>query len=288
LDLARVADTLAQEAVEVEKGRRRQRVDVVGVVESIEHLQARDYLRAANITNTHLGRENIDRYLERRQGGSGAREEHRYANASVPGAYTEVSRETFTAAQPVARNLLRAEPGATRQTPFSTSALEIRPEPRSVGRGFPADRTVRRSDRPIAERPAPAPAYSQGQRGADRAPAADYGSQRRYSPPAGTVRESSQETPQAPTMREVPPVREGPPMRERPPVREAPPAREMPSVREVPRDVPRMVSPVHESPPVRQAPPEHQSAPVHSAPAPAPESHGQREPDRHADHSNRD
>ena len=259
---------------------------------------SRNYLRAANVSNTHLGRENVERYIDRRQGGDATRVQRRYANESVPGAYSEVSRETFTAAQPVARNLLRTEPGATHQTPFSTSALEIRPEPRSVGRSLPADRTVTRSDRPIAERPSAAPAYPQGQRGADRAPAADYGSQRRYSPPAGTVRESPQEIPraQAPATREVPPVREGPPMRERPPVREAPPVREMHSVREVPRDVPRdmprdvprMVSPVRESPPVRQAPPEHQSAPVHSAPAPAPESHGQREPDRHADHGNRD
>src|SRR5438270_8419792 len=42
LDLPWIADTLAQEAVEVEQRRRRERVDVVGVVERIEHLDARN------------------------------------------------------------------------------------------------------------------------------------------------------------------------------------------------------------------------------------------------------
>ena len=46
LHLARIADTLPQEAVEVEQRHRRQRIDVVGVVERVEHLEARDDLRS--------------------------------------------------------------------------------------------------------------------------------------------------------------------------------------------------------------------------------------------------
>src|SRR6187399_3042800 len=44
LRLARVADTRAQEAVEVEQRRRAQRVDVVRVVERVEHLDDRRQL----------------------------------------------------------------------------------------------------------------------------------------------------------------------------------------------------------------------------------------------------
>jgi hypothetical protein len=258
---------------------------------------SRDYLRAANLTNTHLGRDSIDRYIERRQGGGGAREQRHYANESVPGAYTEVTRETFTAAQPVGRNRLRAEPGESHQTPFSTSALEIHPVAPTAGRSFPADRNVTRSDRPVAERPvaerpvaersardtpvmrprqteagagagagaqilrsdrpaappARAPAYTPSEHRPERtAPTADYDSPRRYSPPAGVVRESAQAMPQSPPMR-VAPVRELPPVREAPVVREAPIVRQAPAVREAPA-----------------------------------QSHQQREPDRRADRNSRD
>jgi len=254
---------------------------------------SRDYLRAANLSNTHLGRDGVERSIDHRQGGEGTRVQRRYANEGVPGAYTEVSRDTFTAAQPVARNLLRTEPGASHQAPFSTSALQIQPEPHSVGRSFPADRSVTRKDRPMTERPAAAPAYSPGERNADRAPTVNYDSQRRYSPPDRTVREAPRAMPQAPSVRETPSVRE------------APPAREMPAVREVPRDFPRQAPPMRDSPPVRESAPMRESPPVRESPPPrqapvvrqssqarsepaAPERQGQREPDRHADHSNRD
>src|SRR6266581_3294073 len=46
LRLPRVADALPEEAVEVEERRRRQRVNVVGVVERVEHLEARNHLSA--------------------------------------------------------------------------------------------------------------------------------------------------------------------------------------------------------------------------------------------------
>jgi len=236
---------------------------------------SRDYLRAANLTNTHMGRESIDRYIDRRQAGSGAGVEHRYANESVPGAYTEVSRETFTAAQPVGRNLLRTGPAGSQQGSFSTSALAIHPAPPTSGRSFPADRPVTRTDRPVVERPAPEvpamrqrepesappqvlqgdrpaapPAYSYRERGPEHAaPAAESDSQPRYAPPAGAVRESPPVMPQAP-------ARVAPPVREVPAVREAPAAREAPAVRR--------------------------------APAPPAESQQQREPDRRSDRNNRD
>jgi hypothetical protein len=229
-----------------------------------------NYLRAANLSNTHLGRDSIDRYIDHGRGGGGTAVQRRYANESVPGAYTEVSRDTFTAAQPVARNLLRAEPGASHQAPFSTSALQIQPEPHSAGRSFPADRSVTRKDRPMTERPEAVPTYSSAARDSDRAPTVDYGSQRRYPPPGATVRESSQGMPQAPSMREAPPARE------------VPPVREMPVVRESPREAP----PVREPPPERRAPAVRQAPPARSAPPPA--SHEQREPDRRAEHTNRD
>src|SRR5215813_11452285 len=44
LHLPGIPDALAQEAVEVEQRRRRERVHVVGVVERVEHLRARDDL----------------------------------------------------------------------------------------------------------------------------------------------------------------------------------------------------------------------------------------------------
>ena len=47
LHLPRVADAGPEESVEIEKRRRRERVDVVGVVERVEHLRRRNHLNAA-------------------------------------------------------------------------------------------------------------------------------------------------------------------------------------------------------------------------------------------------
>src|SRR5690349_10812978 len=52
LRLPRVADALAQEAVEVEQRWRRQRVHVVRVVEGVEHLEARNDLRTSEPERT--------------------------------------------------------------------------------------------------------------------------------------------------------------------------------------------------------------------------------------------
>src|SRR5215216_4185476 len=49
LNLSRIADALSQEPVEVEESRRDERVDVVGVVESIEHLDDRNYREAIKL-----------------------------------------------------------------------------------------------------------------------------------------------------------------------------------------------------------------------------------------------
>ena len=46
LHLSRIADTLSQEPVEVEESRRDERVDIVRVVEGIEHLDDRNYREA--------------------------------------------------------------------------------------------------------------------------------------------------------------------------------------------------------------------------------------------------
>ena len=46
LHLPRITHALSQEPVEVEESRRGERVDVIGVVESIEHLDNRNYREA--------------------------------------------------------------------------------------------------------------------------------------------------------------------------------------------------------------------------------------------------
>ena len=49
LQLSGIAHALSQEPVEVEESRRDERVDVVGVVESIEHLDDRSYRKAIKL-----------------------------------------------------------------------------------------------------------------------------------------------------------------------------------------------------------------------------------------------
>src|SRR4030095_13815108 len=52
LRLPRVADALAQEAVEVEEAGRRQRVHVIRVVEGVEHLETRNDLSTSQLERT--------------------------------------------------------------------------------------------------------------------------------------------------------------------------------------------------------------------------------------------
>ena len=131
-----------------------------------------NYLRAVNLANTRLQHADVDRFIDERQRAGDRRPERRYANERVPGAYTAVSRDTFTLARPVGRNRLQAEPEESRQTPFSARGPDLRPEPRSVGRVLPNDRPGVRPDRSVFERPvmsAP-PTTQQGERMRERAP----------------------------------------------------------------------------------------------------------------------
>ena len=88
LRLTRVSDAKAQEAVEVEKSRRRERVDVVLVIEGVEHFDLRNHGEAFAETertgDAEVEREegvvfakgvasSVDTILEARLGGDGLR-----------------------------------------------------------------------------------------------------------------------------------------------------------------------------------------------------------------------
>ncbi len=124
---------------------------------------SRNYLRAANLSNTRLGHGDVDRYIDTRARAGDQRPERHYANESVPGALTTVSRDTFVGAKPVARNRINMGPDEARQSPFSARGPELSPEPRSAGRVQPSDRPVVRPDRSVFDRPVKsAPAASAG------------------------------------------------------------------------------------------------------------------------------
>jgi hypothetical protein len=114
---------------------------------------SRNYLRAANLSNTRLGHVDVDRYIDARGHAGDQRPERRYANESVPGALTTVSRDTFVGARPVARNRIDMGPEEARQAPFSAHRPELAPEPRSTGRLLPSDRPVVQPDRSVFDRP---------------------------------------------------------------------------------------------------------------------------------------
>lgn len=114
---------------------------------------SRNYLRAANLSNTRLGHGDVDRYIDERARAGDQRPERHYANESVPGALTTVSRDTFVGAKPVARNRINGGPDEARQSPFSAHGPELRPEPRSAGRILPSDRPVVQPDRSVFDRP---------------------------------------------------------------------------------------------------------------------------------------
>ena len=113
---------------------------------------SRDYLRAANQSNTHLGRGDIERYIDDRQRAGDQRPERRYINEGVAGAMTAVSRDTFTSARPVGHNRLPVDASDLRSAPFSARPPEVRPEARSIGRVVPSDRPVVRPDAAVFER----------------------------------------------------------------------------------------------------------------------------------------
>ncbi len=118
------------------------------------------YLRASNLSNTHLGHGDVDRFIADQQRGGGAR---RYANDVVAGAYSAAPREAFTAANAFGPPRALSEQTEWPQAKFS---------PHETWRATSADR-------PLARPVAYAPAMT-----TDRPPAR-AGTRARYeSPPA--------------------------------------------------------------------------------------------------------
>ena len=128
-----------------------------------------NYLRAANLSNTRLGHADVDRYIDARARAGDQRPERHYANESVPGALTTVSRDTFVGARPVARNRISTGLDEARQAPFSARGPDLRPEPRSAGRVLPSDRPVVQPDRSVFDRSVKAaPGAANGQVNGER------------------------------------------------------------------------------------------------------------------------
>ena len=135
-----------------------------------------NYMRVANLSNTRLGHADIDRYIDARARGGNQPPARTYANERVPGAYTAVSRDTFTSSRAVARNRVTGPTAAqddSKLEPFSQRGPDVRPEARSVGRVVASDRPNVRPDRKVFDRPVmtTAPATNNpGTRAPERAP----------------------------------------------------------------------------------------------------------------------
>ena len=147
-----------------------------------------NYLRVANLSNTRLGHADVDRYIDARQRNGNQQPARTFVNERVPGAYTAVSRDTFTSARAVARNRVTsptAAQGDSRPEPFSQRGPDVRPEARSVGRVLTPDRPNVRPDRKVFDRPVmtTAPATNNlGTRGPERAPERANRAERTYVP----------------------------------------------------------------------------------------------------------
>ena len=277
---------------------------------------SRNYLQAANSSNTHLGRGAVARALDQDRDADlrdGERGQHHYAHQAVPGALTSVSRDTFVSAQPVGRNRLVVDGDEQRSAPLRTGVIDIKPVAQSFGRESPRDRPVSRPDRAVFERPMPAagqsttarPSLAPGASNETRdAPSRSHVplQQRRIEPAelatrsmdrpvknsvARQVERSPRTMPmeqRAPQLQYSPPLQHEPVPVQRewqPPVHEAPQIRDAPQAREAPQ--------IHAPPPAprqehQYAPPRAQAqAPPASAPAPAPNNHvdrGDRTTDR--------
>jgi len=96
-----------------------------------------NYLRAVNTSNTRLPHGDVERYFNAQQHGGGQGVQRHYANESVPGAYTAVTRDTFTGARPVNANRLPPAAGEQPHVPFTIRAPDIRPVPRSESHDQP-------------------------------------------------------------------------------------------------------------------------------------------------------
>ncbi|HEV7431670.1 MAG TPA: DUF6600 domain-containing protein, partial [Steroidobacteraceae bacterium] len=92
-----------------------------------------NYLRAANLSNTHLGRVDLDRYVNERQRGAARGADRRYANDNVKGAYADAPREAFTSVQSIGPPRGRVEPNISLRARFA---------PHEVPHAAPVDRPV--------------------------------------------------------------------------------------------------------------------------------------------------
>jgi hypothetical protein len=158
-----------------------------------------DYLRASNLSNTHLARDEVERYIDARQRSGAQPSERRYANDYVAGAYADAPREAFASATSIAAPRAVAVPKEFMQARFaphegSNAAPVDRPPTRAVDYARPMS-----SDRPPAQ--AWTPARVEASRSPDRPPRQmqELGRTARmaYAPPQqsnrpaqGTVRES--------------------------------------------------------------------------------------------------
>ena len=64
------------------------------------------YVRATNLSNTHLGRVDIERYIDERRRSGARGPDRRYINENVSGAYSTAPNEAFASANPVGRLVL--------------------------------------------------------------------------------------------------------------------------------------------------------------------------------------
>ena len=265
---------------------------------------SRNYLQAANSSNTHLDRGALTRALDQDRDADlagGERGQHRYAHQAVPGALTTVSRDTFVSARSVGHNRLAVDGSELGSAPLSTGVMDIKPGAHSFSRESPRDRPVSRPDRAVFERPMPQTGQSPAAR-PSLGPVLGSGTsnelrdavsrshapiqQRRIEPvepashsmdrpvensDARQVERSPRTMPmeqRAPQPQHSPPVPHEPtPLRRewQPPVRALP--REAPQAREAPQLYAPPPRPVMVNPPQRPAsPPERQYSPSHSQP----------------------
>jgi FecR protein len=124
------------------------------------------YLRASNLSNTHLGHGDLDRFIEDQKRGGG---ERRYVNDTVAGAYSAAPREAFTSASAF---------GPPRGVSEQIESPQVKFSPHETWRAAPADRPVSRPVAPVSRPVAYAPAMT-----TDRPPNAKAAGHSRYESP---------------------------------------------------------------------------------------------------------
>jgi len=109
------------------------------------------YVRAANLSNTHLGRTEIERYIDAQQRSGAQGPERRYVNDSVAGAYSDAPREAFATANSIGAPRAVAVPdgfGRSRSAPHEVPGTAPLDRPVARPAGYPA---MTPSDRPRAQ-----------------------------------------------------------------------------------------------------------------------------------------